>query len=92
MPLKGVKVVVNIATFELGSCKRSGIRTVGMVAKTRDRHEAEGLHIVTTLKTVSHLVKLVIISEMGMTTKEGNGSVPSHTTDGLENGIKLGRV
>jgi hypothetical protein len=47
---------------------------------------------VTTLKTVRNLVKLVIISEMGVTTKEGNGSVPSHTTDGLEDGIKLGRV
>ena len=43
-----------------------------------------------TFKTICNLVKFVIISDMSVTTKESNGSVPGYITDGLEDGIRLG--
>lgn len=92
MTVEGVQIVVDVATLELGSCKRRNIRTVSVMTKTGDRQEAKSLHIATAFKTIRDLVKFVVIPDMGVTAKESNRSVPCYITNGLEDGVRLARV
>lgn len=89
--VKGEEVVVNVAT---GECW--GLESVDAVflpsTQAGDGHEADRLHITSALNTVSKLIILVVVTDMGVAAKELDGSVPVRITNSLVDSIELARL
>jgi hypothetical protein len=73
MMVVGVEVVINVSSFEDGA---GGGAWVVSRRKTIDRHKPDGLHESTAGKSDGFCIVLSIVSDMLMSTKELDRSVP----------------